>query len=102
MDLDPTDVAEEIAALLEELGVPYVLGGSLASTLHGEPRALPGAVVGGGRCPRPARPLTMQLMGSIGACAWKAMRCVTRDRRARARPRRASVPFRPLGQPLAA
>jgi hypothetical protein len=28
-----------VAAALEELGIPYVLGGSLASAIHGEPRS---------------------------------------------------------------
>jgi hypothetical protein len=36
---DPIAVALRVAEILESLGVNYVLGGSLASTLHGEPRA---------------------------------------------------------------
>jgi len=36
---DPLDVALRVIAVLEDLGVPYVLGGSLASSLVGEPRA---------------------------------------------------------------
>jgi len=36
---DPIDVAVSVAAVFEALGVPYVLGGSLASTIHGEGRA---------------------------------------------------------------
>jgi hypothetical protein len=39
MGFDPIDVALEVARILERVHVPYVLGGSLASTLHGEPRA---------------------------------------------------------------
>jgi hypothetical protein len=34
----PIDLLIELAALLERLGIPYVLGGSLASSLLGEPR----------------------------------------------------------------
>jgi hypothetical protein len=35
----PLDLVVEVAALLEELAVPYALGGSLASSLIGEPRS---------------------------------------------------------------
>jgi hypothetical protein len=38
-DLDEYGVALRVAAVLEELGVEYTLGGSLASSLHGEPRS---------------------------------------------------------------
>jgi hypothetical protein len=38
-DLDEYGVALRVAAALEELGVDYTLGGSLASSLHGEPRS---------------------------------------------------------------
>jgi len=33
------DLAVDVAELLEELGVPYVVGGSVASSLIGEPRS---------------------------------------------------------------
>jgi hypothetical protein len=36
---DPVAIAVQVAAVLEGLGVRYVLGGSLASTAFGEPRA---------------------------------------------------------------
>lgn len=36
--MDPLAVASLVARALEDLGVPYFIGGSLASTLHGEPR----------------------------------------------------------------
>lgn len=36
---DPLEVAANIAGILEAFGVSYVLGGSLASTAFGEPRA---------------------------------------------------------------
>lgn len=39
------ELALEMAALLDELGVPYVLGGSLASSLVGEPRTTMGVDV---------------------------------------------------------
>jgi hypothetical protein len=35
----PIDLALEVAAVLDRLGISYVLGGSLASSLVGEPRA---------------------------------------------------------------
>ncbi len=33
------EVTLHVAAVLERLGVPYLVGGSLASSLHGLPRA---------------------------------------------------------------
>lgn len=38
-DVDEYEVALRVAAVLEEMGIEYTLGGSLASSLHGEPRA---------------------------------------------------------------
>lgn len=38
MSDDALGAASEVAALLEDLGVPYLIGGSVASTLWGEPR----------------------------------------------------------------
>jgi hypothetical protein len=35
----PLDIAFRVAAVLDDLGIPYVLGGSLASSMMGEPRA---------------------------------------------------------------
>jgi hypothetical protein len=35
---DPIPVALIVARALEHLGVPYLIGGSVASTIHGEPR----------------------------------------------------------------
>ena len=35
----PLDITLRVVAILEDLGIPYVLGGSLASSLMGEPRA---------------------------------------------------------------
>jgi len=39
LTLGPVDLALRIASLLDRLGIPYVLGGSLASSILGEPRA---------------------------------------------------------------
>lgn len=39
MDPDPIVVALEVARILERQRIPYVIGGSVASTLYGEPRA---------------------------------------------------------------
>ena len=40
MDRSPAIVVTlEVAGILERLGVPYVIGGSLASSFHGTPRA---------------------------------------------------------------
>lgn len=39
MPLGPVDLALQVAGLLDELSIPYVLGGSVASSLVGEPRA---------------------------------------------------------------
>lgn len=36
---DPFDVALLVARLLDELGIAYVVGGSVASSIHGEPRS---------------------------------------------------------------
>lgn len=38
-EADPYDVALKVARTLEALGIEYVLGGSLASSLQGEPRS---------------------------------------------------------------
>ena len=36
---DPLEVAASITRSLEGLGVRYLIGGSLASSVHGEPRS---------------------------------------------------------------
>lgn len=36
---DPVEIALEVTDLLEGLGVRYLVGGSLASSVHGEPRS---------------------------------------------------------------
>jgi len=37
--IDPIAIAADVAAILEELGIRYVIGGSVASSLMGEPRS---------------------------------------------------------------
>ncbi len=39
MNGEPLQVALRVTQVLEELGVPYLIGGSLASAFYGEPRA---------------------------------------------------------------
>jgi len=39
MDTQASEVALLVIAVLEELGIRYLIGGSLASTVHGTPRA---------------------------------------------------------------
>ena len=39
MNSEPLEVALRVTQTLDDLGVPYLIGGSLASTLYGEPRA---------------------------------------------------------------
>jgi len=36
---DPVGLALQVASILESLGIPYLIGGSLASSLWGEPRS---------------------------------------------------------------
>lgn len=36
---DPVDVAVAFVHVLESLGIPYLIGGSFASSVHGEPRS---------------------------------------------------------------
>lgn len=38
MSVDPVAVALLVARTFERLGIPYVIGGSIASSIHGEPR----------------------------------------------------------------
>ena len=39
MSLAVVEVAERVGEVLDSLGIPYLVGGSLASTFHGEPRS---------------------------------------------------------------
>jgi hypothetical protein len=38
MSRHAVEILREVAGLLDSLGIPYVVGGSVASSLHGEPR----------------------------------------------------------------
>jgi hypothetical protein len=39
MTKGPLELVRQVAAILDELGIPYALGGSMASSLIGEPRS---------------------------------------------------------------
>ncbi|HXG65655.1 MAG TPA: hypothetical protein VNO70_11150 [Blastocatellia bacterium] len=39
MAIDQIDVLLRVVSLLEQLNIPYVIGGSFASSLHGDPRS---------------------------------------------------------------
>ena len=39
MSKGPLELVGQVAAILDELGIPYALGGSMASSLIGEPRS---------------------------------------------------------------
>lgn len=39
MSSNPLDALSDLVAILEVLGLPYAIGGSVASSVHGEPRA---------------------------------------------------------------
>jgi hypothetical protein len=39
MTKGPLELVSQVAAILDELGIPYALGGSMASSLIGEPRS---------------------------------------------------------------
>ena len=36
---EPVQITQQVAKILEEVGIRYLVGGSLASSLHGIPRA---------------------------------------------------------------
>jgi hypothetical protein len=65
--MDPLAVASLVARALEALGVPYFVGGSLASTLHGEPRFTRDADLVAELDPRHAEPLARALAGTFYA-----------------------------------
>lgn len=39
MDAGPIQITLRVAAILDDLGVPYLVGGAVASSILGEPRA---------------------------------------------------------------
>lgn len=63
--MDPLAVASLVARALEDLGVPYFVGGSLASTLHGEPRFTRDADLVAELELRHAEPLARALTGAF-------------------------------------
>jgi hypothetical protein len=65
--MDPLAIASLVARALEDLGVPYFVGGSLASTLHGEPRFTRDADLVADLQPRHAEPLARALAGAFYA-----------------------------------
>lgn len=60
---DPLRVVLRVAQALERLGVPYALGGSLASSLHGLPRATLDGDVAVALLPEHVGPLVADLTG---------------------------------------
>ena len=67
--MDPLAVASLVARALDDLGVPYFVGGSLASTLHGEPRLTRDADLVAELQLRHAEPLARALTGTFHADA---------------------------------
>jgi hypothetical protein len=65
--MDPLAIASLVARALEDLGVPYFVGGSLASTLHGEPRFIRDADLVAELELRHAEPLARSLAGTFYA-----------------------------------
>jgi hypothetical protein len=76
--LDPLAVASLVAHALEDLGVPYFVGGSLASTLHGEPRFTRDADLVAELQPRHAEPLAQALAPTFYADAESIARAIAR------------------------
>ena len=58
-------VSREVAEVLERLGVPYLVGGSLASSLHGIPRSTQDADLVAALKERHVRPLVVALAGAF-------------------------------------
>ena len=65
--MDPLAIASLVARALDDLGVPYFVGGSLASTLHGEPRFTRDADLVAELQPQHAEPLARALAGAFYA-----------------------------------
>lgn len=62
---DPLRIARRIGHVLDDLGVPYVVGGSLASSMHGMPRATQDVDVVVSMSPSAARRLEASAVGFI-------------------------------------
>jgi hypothetical protein len=78
--MDPLAVASLVARALEDLGVPYFVGGSLASTLHGEPRFTQDADLVAELQPRHAEPLARALEGAFYVDTESILRAIARRR----------------------
>lgn len=76
--MDPLAVASLVARALDDLGVPYFVGGSLASTLHGEPRFTRDADLVAELQPRHAEPLTHALAPTFYADAESIRKAIAR------------------------
>jgi hypothetical protein len=76
--MDPLAVASLVARALEDLGVPYFVGGSLASTLHGEPRLTQDADLIAELQPRHAEPLAQALAGAFYVDVDSILRAIAR------------------------
>ncbi|HEV2844093.1 MAG TPA: hypothetical protein VG477_04535 [Thermoanaerobaculia bacterium] len=64
-NMDPLAIASIVAHALDHLGVPCFIGGSLASTLHGEPRFTRDADLVAELEPRHAEPLVQALSSTF-------------------------------------
>lgn len=62
---EPLRITLEVARVLEDLGVPYLLGGSLASSLHGIPRLTQDADLVADLRPKDIPPLVSRLQASF-------------------------------------
>jgi len=78
--MDPLAVASLVARALEDLGVPYFVGGSLDSTLHGEPRLTQDADLVAELQPQHAEPLAQSLAGAFYVDTESILRAITRRR----------------------
>ena len=62
---EPIEVTLEIAKVLEDLGVEYLVGGSLASSLHGHPRSTQDVDVVADLRPEHVQPLVAAIRGAF-------------------------------------
>jgi hypothetical protein len=76
--MDPLAIASLVAHALDDLNVPYFIGGSLASTLHGEPRFTRDADLVAELQPRHAEPLARALAGAFYADAESIRHAIAR------------------------
>jgi hypothetical protein len=75
---DPLRVALAVARILEQLGVPYLTAGSLASSLHGEPRSTDDIDIVADLRPAHAAGLTAALAGAWYVSAEAAREAIAR------------------------